>query len=293
MPKKILKLGLPKGSLQESTFKLFQMAGFKVDTEERSYFPSIDDDQIQLVLIRAQEMSFYVEKGVLDCGITGEDWVRENGSCVLRLAHLLYAKRTFRPVRWVIAVKEDSRIKKISDLQGKRISTELVNVTKNFLKKSKVKAFVEFSWGATEVKVKSGLADAIVELTETGASLRANNLREVACICESTTQFIANKKAYKDAWKKKKIDYLLLLLLGAIEAQGKVGLKLNIRKENLTRIIKVLPALRRPTIASLASQDWYALEVVIEEERVKELVPVLKELGAEGIVEYPLNKIIN
>jgi len=293
MQKKVLKLGLPKGSLQEATIKLLLMAGFKVDAEERSYFPSIDDEQIQLLLIRAQELSSYVEKGSLDCGITGDVCIRENGSKVLRLAQLVYAKRTFKPVRWVIAVRDDSKIRKVSDLRGKRIATELVNVTKSFLKKKKIKASVEFSWGATEVKVKSGLVDAIVELTETGASLRANNLREIGCVCESTTRFVANSSSYKDPWKKKKIDYLIILLLGAIEARGKVGIKLNVRKKNLNKIIKVLPALRRPTVAFLASKGWYALEVVMEEEKVKELVPVLKELGAEGIVEYPLNKIIH
>ena len=291
---RILKLGLPKGSLQEATFKLFQMAGFKLNLASgRSYFPSIDDKEISPVLIRAQEMSRYVEKGSLDCGITGEDWIRENSSKVKRVAELIYAKKTFRPVRWVIAVREDSKIRRVEDLQGKRIATELVNVTKQFLKKNKIKAFVEFSWGATEVKVKSGLVDAIVELTETGESLKANNLREIACVCESTTKFIANNSAYKNPWKRRKIDYIALLLLGAIQAQGKVGIKLNVRKKDLGDILKVLPALRRPTVSSLASKDWFALEVIIEEEKVKELIPRLKELGAEGIVEYPLNKIIN
>ncbi|MCD6540117.1 MAG: ATP phosphoribosyltransferase [Candidatus Omnitrophica bacterium] len=294
MSKRILKLGLPKGSLQEATFKLFQMAGFKIRlSSERSYFPSIDDEEIFPVLIRAQEMSRYVEKGDLDCGITGEDWIRENSSKVKEVAQLLYAKKTFQPVRWVIAVREDSKIKNVRDLQGKRIATELVNVTRQFLKKHKVKAFVEFSWGATEVKVKSGLVDAIVELTETGTSLRANNLREIACVCESTTKFIANNSAYKDSWKRKKIDYIALLLLGAIQAQGKVGIKLNVKEKDLNKILGILPALRKPTVSSLASKDWFALEVIIEEDKVKKLIPRLKELGAEGIVEYPLNKIIN
>ncbi|MBN2120736.1 MAG: ATP phosphoribosyltransferase [Candidatus Omnitrophica bacterium] len=293
MDKKVLKLGLPKGSLQEATFKLFRMAGFEINVESRSYFPSVDDDQIQAVLIRAQEMSRYVEEGVLDCGITGEDWVRENDSHVLRVAELIYAKRTLKPVRWVIAVRDDSSIKSVKDLQGKRIATELVNVTKSFLKKNRVKASVEFSWGATEVKVKSGLADAIVELTETGSSLRANNLREIACVCTSSTKFIANKKSRKDLWKKKKMDYLILLLLGAIEAQGKVGIKLNVKKKDLDKVINALPALRKPTISNLSSKDWYALEVIIEEVKIKELIPLLKECGAEGIVEYPLNKIIH
>jgi ATP phosphoribosyltransferase len=293
MTRKILKLGLPKGSLQEATFKLFGMAGFKINVEARSYFPSIDDAEIEPVLIRAQEMSRYVEEGIIDCGITGEDWVRENNSHVVRVAELRYAKRTLKPVRWVIAVKDNSKIRSIKDLQGKRIATELVNVTKAFLKKKRIKASVEFSWGATEVKAKSGLADAIVELTETGASLRANNLREIGCVCESSTKFIANRQSLKDSWKKKKIDYMVLLLLGAIEAEGKVGVKLNVKKKDLNKIIKVLPALRRPTISSLSSKDWFALEVIIDEDSIKELIPRLKELGAEGIVEYPLNKIIN
>lgn len=293
MKKKVLTLGLPKGSLQEATFKIFQMAGFKIDVEERSYFPSIDDKEIQLVLVRAQEMSRYVEEGVLDCGITGEDWIRENASHVVRVAELVYAKRTLKPVRWVIAVRDKSKIKKIKDLRGKRIATELVNTTKRFLKKHRVKATVEFSWGATEVKVKSGLADAIVELTETGASLRANSLREIGCVCESTSKFIASKVAYNDSWKKKKMKHLLLLLQGAIEAQDKVGIKLNVKKQDLNTILKLLPALRKPTISTLVAKDWYALEVVIEENKVKKLIPRLKELGAEGIVEYPLNKIVN
>ena len=293
MSKKILKLGLPKGSLQDSTFKIFQMAGFKINVEERSYFPSIDDEEISLVLIRAQEMSRYVEEGVLDCGITGEDWIRENGSQVIRVSELLYAKRTLNPVRWVIAVRDDSKIKSLKGLQGKRIATELVNVTKKFLQKKGIRASVEFSWGATEVKAKSGLADAIVELTETGSSLRANNLREIGCVCQSSTQLIANKKSFKDPWKRKKLSYLDLLLQGAIEAQGKVGIKLNAKSSDLKKIVKALPSLKRPTISSLASKDWYALEVIMPEEQVKKLIPILKELGAQGIVEYPLNKIIH
>jgi len=291
--RKVLKLGIPKGSLQQATIKLFQKAGFKIDVEPRSYFPSIDDLQIQPILIRAQEMSRYVEDAILDCGITGEDWIKENNSDVIRITELLYAKRTFSPVRWVLAVKENSKIKKVQDLQDKRVATELVSVTKKFFKKRKVKVVVEFSWGATEVKVKSGLADAIVELTETGASLRANNLRQIDCVCESTTKFIANKKSVKDPWKKRKIDYLSLLLKGAIRAEGKVGIKLNVNTKNLNKIIRALPALKRPTISSLVTPGWFALEVVIEEDQIKKLIPLLKSKGAEGIVEYPLNKIIN
>jgi len=268
------------------------MAGFNIYTSSRSYFPAIDDSQIKVVMVRAQEMSRYVEEGVLDCGITGEDWVLENSSDVLRVAELRYAKRTLNPVRWVVAVKDDSKIKKLADLRGKRLATELLGYTKKFFKAKKIPVEVEFSWGATEVKVKSGLVDAIVELTETGESLRANGLKEIATICLSSTQFIANKSAIKDSWKKKKIDYLLLLLKGALEARDKVGLKLNIRKENLEEVLALLPALKKPTISSLTLKNWVACEVIIEESRVREILPLLKEKGAQGIIEYPLNKVI-
>jgi len=290
-PKK-LKLGIPKGSLQEATFKIFEMAGFKLSVSSRSYFPSIDDAEIEPVLIRAQEMSRYVEEGVLDCGITGQDWILENDSDIKELVELKYAKQTLNPVRWVVAVKEDSSIKTVKDLQGKRIATELVNYTKAYLKKNKIKSEVEFSWGATEVKVSAGLVDAIVELTETGSSLRAHNLKEIATICYSTTKFIANKKACKDEWKKKKMDYLVLLLKGAIDAYGKVGMKMNVKKVNMEKILKVLPSCKKPTISSLSDPSWFALEVIVAEEEVKKLIPKLKECGAEDIVEYPLNKII-
>ncbi len=290
--KQILKLGLPKGSLQEATFKIFEMAGFRLGASNRSYFPSIDDTEIEPVLMRAQEMSRYVEDGVLDCGITGHDWILENNSDVIELTELRYAKRTLRPVRWVVAVRESSPIKTFQDLAGKRIATELVNYTKSFLKKQKVKAEVEFSWGATEVKVAAGLVDAIVELTETGSSLRANNLREIGTICSSTTKFIANKQAYQNSWKKKKMEYIELLLKGAIEAYGKVGIKLNVEKRNLEKILSSLPALKKPTVSSLSTPDWFAVEVIVSEEEVKRLIVRLKEEGAQGIVEYPLNKII-
>jgi len=289
---KILKLGLPKGSLQEATFKVFEMAGFKLNLGSRSYFPSIDDEEIELVLLRAQEMSRYIEEGVLDCGITGQDWILENGSDVVELGELKYAKRTLNPVRWVVAVRQDSKIKSLRDLNGKRIATELVNYTKTFLKKNRVKADVEFSWGATEVKVSAGLVDAIVELTETGSSLRANKLKEICVVCYSTTKFIANKKAFRNPWKKRKMEYLLLLLQGAIEAYGKVGIKLNVRKENINKIMSILPAMKKPTISSLSEAGWFALEVIIAEEEVKKIIPKLKENGAQDIVEYPLNKII-
>lgn len=287
-----IKLGIPKGSLQEKTRQLFEKAGFNIYFDSRSYFPSVDDPGIQAVLVRAQDMSRYVEKGVLDCGITGEDWILENNSKVLRLSELLYAKKTLNPVKWVVAVREDSKIERISQLKGKRIATELVKYTKKFFTAKKIDVEVEFSWGATEVKVKSGLVDAIVELTETGQSLRANGLKEIETICFSTTKFIANKTSYRNKEKKKKIDDILLLLQGALEAQGKVGLKLNIREKNIDKIISLLPALKKPTISSLSLRGWVACEVILEEKEVRRIIPLLKESGAQGIIEYPLNKVI-
>ncbi|MDD5618003.1 MAG: ATP phosphoribosyltransferase [Candidatus Omnitrophica bacterium] len=289
---KKLKLGLPKGSLQEATIRVFQKAGFNVAVSERSYLPSIDDNEIEVVLLRAQEMSRYVEQGVLDCGITGNDWILENESDVAKILDLQYAKQSMSTVRWVIAVPESSGIKSVKDLKGKRIATELVNATNNFLKKNKIKANVEFSWGATEVKVSAGLVDAIVELTETGRSLRAHKLKEIGVVCFSTTQFIANKNSIKDAWKKTKMQEVALLLKGAIDAEGKVGLKMNVAKANLTRLISLLPALKNPTVSNLAQKDWVAIETVIDEKLVREIIPKLKSAGAQGIVEYPLNKLI-
>jgi ATP phosphoribosyltransferase len=237
-------------------------------------------------------MSRYVEEGVLDCGITGEDWILENNSKVLRLSELMYAKRTSNPVRWVVAVSQDSKIKKINQLKGKRVATELVRYTKSFFKSKKIDLEVEFSWGATEVKVKSGLVDAIVELTETGQSLRANGLKEIETICESVTKFIANKSSYKNVEKKKKIDDLLLLLEAALEARDKVGLKLNVREKDIDKIISLLPALKKPTISSLALKNWVACEVILEEKDVRKIIPLLKDNGAQGIIEYPLNKVL-
>ncbi|MEM7816586.1 MAG: ATP phosphoribosyltransferase [Candidatus Aenigmatarchaeota archaeon] len=289
---KELKLGIPKGSLQEKTLEIFKMGGFNISLSSRSYSPTIDDPEIKLTLLRAQEMSRYVESGVLDCGITGEDWILENNSDVLRLEELIYAKKTLNPVRWVVAVNENSPIKKLKQLEGKRIATELVNYTKQFFKKNNINVEVEFSWGATEVKVKTGLVDAIVELTETGESLKANNLREIATVCLSTTKFIANKNSYKDNWKKKKMEQIILLLKGALEAKDKVGLKLNVEKKNLDKILKIIPALKKPTISALTLQNWFALEVVVDEKKVRELIPLLKEKGAQGLIEYPLNKLI-
>jgi ATP phosphoribosyltransferase len=287
-----LKIGLPKGSLQEATFKLFKKAGFSISGSERSYFPSVDDPELEPVLLRAQEMSRYVEQGILDCGITGNDWVLENGSDVVRVEELTYAKQSLNPVRWVLAVPEKSNIRSIRDLNGKRIATELVNFTRDYLKNKRVKAEVEFSWGATEAKVYSGLVDAIVELTETGSSLRAHNLKIVETLCTSTTQLIANKKSWKDAWKKSKIEKIAILLKGAIAAEEKVGLKMNIKELDLKKVLNVLPAMRRPTISHLSVKGWVAVETIIDEKQVRELIPRLKSAGAEGIIEYPLNKVI-
>jgi len=289
---KKLKLGLPKGSLQEATIRVFEKAGFQIYVSGRSYFPAIDDDEISPVLLRAQEMSRYVEEGALDCGITGADWVLENGSKVLSLADLVYAKQSSVKVRWVLAVSESSGIKTVKDLNGKRIATEVVNVTKNYLRKNKVKADVEFSWGATEAKVADGLVDAVVELTETGSSLRAHKLRVIATICESTTQFITNKAAAKDPWKKQKMDQIVMLLKGAITANKMVGLKMNLEQKNFDKIVKLLPSLKDPTVSNLSKKNWVAIEIVIEEATVRTLIPALKSAGAQGIIEYPLNKII-
>lgn len=289
---KKLKLGLPKGSLQDATVALFEKAGFKVIVSSRSYFPQIDDVEIEPVLLRAQEMSRYVEDQTLDCGITGNDWIQENSSDVVRLSELLYAKQTTNKVRWVLAVPEASGIKTVKDLQGKKIATEVVNVTKQYLAKHKVKADVEFSWGATEAKVATGLVDAIVELTETGSSLRANKLRIVDTLCESTTQFIANKAAAKDPWKKKKMEQVIMLLQGGLSAKNMVGLKMNVSRKNLDQVLKTLTSLRNPTISPLVNDGWVALETVIDEGTVRQIIPLLKDAGAEGIIEYSLNKLI-
>ena len=291
MSSKKLRLGIPKGSLQDTTLRLFEKAGYKIRTSERSYFPRIDDPEIEVILFRAQEMSRYVEDGIIDCGITGNDWVEENASKVERVAELIYAKASMRPVRWVLAVPVRSKIKSVKDLKGKRIATELVEVTKRYLRKKKVKAEVEFSWGATEVKPKMGI-DAIVEVTETGSSLKANDLRIVETVCESTTQFIVNKKAWKDKWKRDKVERIVMLVKGAILAEGKVGLKMNVRKEDLKEIIKMLPSMKAPTVSMLYDNKWVDIDTVIDEEDVKRLIPDLRKAGAEGFIEYPLNKVI-
>jgi ATP phosphoribosyltransferase len=291
MSGKILRMGIPKGSLQDTTVRLFEKAGFRIRVPERSYFPSIDDDEIEVVLFRAQEMSRYVEDGIIDCGITGNDWIEENGSDVERVAELVYAKRSMRPVKWVLAVPEDSSVKSAGDLSGKKIATELVRVTEKYLKGKGVSAEVEFSWGATEVKPKMGI-DAIVEVTETGSSLRANGLRIVETVCESTTQFIMNRQAFEDPWKKDKVERIVLLLGGAILAEGKVGLKLNARKDDVKKIINILPSMKAPTVSMLYDDEWVDIDTVIDEEDVKRLIPELRKAGAQGFIEYPLNKVI-
>jgi len=290
-PKKTLVLGLPKGSLQDSTFDLMKKAGYTVHAASRSYFPSIDDSELTPRLIRPQDMSRYVEKGLIDAGITGKDWVEENGSDVAVVQELVYAKQSLTPVRWVLAVPNDSPVKKVEDLHGKKIATELVNVTKNFLAKRGVSAAVEFSHGATEVKAPD-LVEAIVELTETGSSLRAHNLRIVETVMESITQLIANKAAWRDPWKRQKMENLAILLEGALIAREKVGLKLNVSKKHLDAVLRILPAMKKPTMSPLAAKGWFALETMVDERQVRELVPKLKRAGAEGIIEYPLNKVI-
>ncbi len=287
-----LKLGLPKGSLQESTVHLFQQAGFQLTVTDRSYFPSIDDEEMEIILLRAQEMSRYVEAGALDGGITGNDWILENSSDVVKVTELPYSKRTMDPVRWVLAVPVDSKIMRPKDLEGKRLATELVNLTKAYLKSHKVNAAVEFSWGATEAKVGTGLVDAIVELTETGSSLRANKLRIVDTICTSSTQLIAGKGVWRDPWKRKKLESVATLLKGAIAARGKVGLKMNVSKKALRGVLQVLPAIKKPTVSPLSSPGWFAIETVMDEKVIRNLIPELKKAGAEGLIEYSLNKII-
>lgn len=287
-----IKLGIPKGSLQESTFKMFEKAGYKISVDSRSYFPSIDDEEIEVIMLRAQEISKYVENGVLDCGITGKDWILENNSDVKEIADLLYAKRGMRKVKWVVAVPEDSKIRSVKDLDGKRVATELVNATKRYFKKKKINADVEFSWGATEAKIGTGLVDAIVELTETGSSLRANKLRIVDTICESVTKFIANKSSYANKAKKEKMENITLLLQGALASEGMVGLKMNVKKKDLRKILSLLPAMMKPTVSALSDENWCDVDTVMGEKTVRVLIPRLKKAGAQGIVEYPLNKVI-
>lgn len=292
MSENVLKLGLPKGSLQESTFDLFKRAGFSIKVRERSYYPSSDDPELSIVLLRAQEMSRYVEDGVLDAGITGQDWVRENDSDIQSVITLCYSKSTARPVRWVLAAPEKSDINSVKDLEGKRIATELVNATKRYLADNGVNATVEFSWGATEVKAPD-LVDAIVDVTETGSSLRANNLKIVDTLFESQTNLIANHDAWKDPWKRDKLDRMAMMLQGAINANDKVGLKMNVKKSDLDAVMETLPkGITNPTISDLYEDGWSALEIIVDEKIVREIVPGLKRAGATGIIEYALNKLI-
>lgn len=288
---KKLKLGFPKGSLQESTLELFKKAGIRIHATDRSYFPSCDDEELEIMMVRSQEMATYVEDGVFDAGLTGFDWICESGAKVTEISELIYAKSGFRPVRWVLAVPNDSKIKSVKDLNGKRVATELQNYVRKYFAKNKVKADVEFSWGATEAKA-GRFVDAIVELTETGSSLRANNLRIVEDVLTSTTRFIANSAALKDPWKREKIENMAILLKGALAAEGMVGLKMNLAEKDLSRVTAVLPALKKPTISHLSVPGWLALEVIMEEKIVKKIIPALKRAGAEGIIEYPLNKVI-
>lgn len=286
-----LKIGLPKGSLQEATFRIFRKAGYQISLPDRSYFPSLDDPELEGMLIRAQEIPRYVEEGVLDAGLTGRDWILEQEAKVVEVIDLKYAKGGLQPVRWVLAVPENSNIKSSQDLEGKRIATELVNYTRKYFRKKKIKVKVEFSWGATEVKPPF-LADAIVELTETGDSLRANKLKVIETLLESSTLFIANKNSWKVPGKRKKIENLSCLFEGALLAEEKVGLKMNVNRKNLKKMLSVLPALHTPTISNLTDTDWVAVEVVADEKILRDIIPKLKEAGATGIVEYPLNKVI-
>jgi len=286
-----LKLGIPKGSLESATIDLFRRAGYNISTSSRSYFPAVDDPEIECMLIRAQEMARYVEDGILDAGLTGRDWVAETEAQVQAVADLVYAKQSFGKVRWVLAVPEASSFRTVKDLEGRIIATELVATTKRYLASHGVTAKVEFSWGATEVKPPV-LADAIVEVTETGSSLRANKLKIIDTVMESNTQLIANRDSWKDEWKRRKLEDLCMLLEGAINALGKVGLMMNVHKDNLQQVLSVLPALKRPTISHLSDDEWLAVNTILDETTVRDIIPRLKQAGGEGIVEYPLNKIV-
>ena len=287
-----LKIGIPKGSLENATIELFRRSGWRISVSSRSYFPSVDDDEIRCTLVRAQEMSRFVEMGTLDVGLTGKDWVLENGSDVVVVQDLIYSKTSASPARWVLVVGEDSPIRKLKDLEGRKVFTELVNFTRRYFADRKIKVDVEFSWGATEGKVIEGLCDAIVEVTETGSTLRANGLRIVEELMKTNTQLIANKEAYQDPWKRGKIEQISLLLQGALRAEGMVGLKMNVSANDLQSVIEILPSITGPTISNLFQSDWFAVEVMVSEKVVRELIPKLLKRGAVGIIEYPLNKVI-
>jgi len=287
-----LKLGIPKGSLEAKTVDLFKRAGWNITYDSRSYFPDVDDDELSCTLVRAQEMSRYVEDGTLDMGLTGRDWIIENDSDVYEIQDLIYSKTSAKQARWVLVVREDSPLRKIEDLEGKRISTELLHFTKRYFKESGINVHVEFSWGATEAKVVEGLVDAIVEVTETGSTIRANNLKIIHELMRTNTVLIANHAAWNDHWKRQKIEQIRTLLNGSLQAMGMVGIKMNVARNNLDRVIRLLPSLRAPTISSLYSEDWLAIETILDANTVRDLIPLLQEGGAEGIIEYPLNKVI-
>ena len=289
---KQLRLGIPKGSLEAYTVDLFKRAGWRITYDDRSYFPDVDDEELSCTLVRAQEMSRYVESGTLDLGLTGRDWILENASDIVVLQDLVYSKVLAKQARWVLVVREDSPIQKIEDLRGKKISTELVNFTKKYFAERNINVQVEFSWGATEAKVVEGLVDAIVEVTETGSTIRANKLRIVQELMKTNTQLIANKDAWADPWKKRKIEQVRTLLVGSLLAMGKVVLKMNVSKENLGRVVLLLPSLKAPTISGLFNEEWYAIETVVDSSIIRDLIPLLQEAGAEGIIEYALNKVV-
>jgi ATP phosphoribosyltransferase len=288
----VLKIGIPKGSLENSTVDLFKRAGWRITYDSRSYFPDIDDPEITCSLVRAQEVSRYVEDGHLDLGLTGIDWILENSSDVVAVQDLVYSKVSTRQARWVLVVRDDSPYKSIEDMQGKRISTELVAFTKKYFADRKIDVHVEFSWGATEAKVVEGLVDAVVEVTETGSTIRANKLRIIHELMRTNTQLIANRTAWDDPWKRKKIEQIKTLLIGSLLAMGKVGLKMNVSKENLAKVMSLLPSLKAPTVSSLYSEEWFAIETIADAGKVRDLIPELLRAGAEGIIEYPLNKVI-
>lgn len=288
----VLKVGIPKGSLENATIELFKKSGWKISVSSRNYFPIVDDDELRCTLVRAQEMSRFVEMGTLDAGLTGKDWILENGSDVVVVQDLVYSKISTSPARWVLVVAEDSPIRALKDLEGKKIFTELVSFTKRYFAERNIRVEVEFSWGATEGKVIEGLADAIVEVTETGSTLRANGLRIVEELMKTNTQLIANRESYKDSWKRDKIEQISLLLQGALRAEGMVGLKMNVSANDLKSVIEILPSLTAPTVANLFQTDWFSVETIISERVVREMIPKLQKRGAVGIIEYPLNKVI-
>jgi ATP phosphoribosyltransferase len=288
----VLKLGIPKGSLEENTVDLFKKAGWRITYDSRSYFPDIDDPEISCILVRAQEISRYIEDGTLDLGLTGIDWILENSSDVVTVQDLIYSKVSMRQARWVLVVREDSPYQKIDDMEGKKISTELVNFTKKYFAQKNINVHVEFSWGATEAKVVEGLVDAIVEVTETGSTIKANKLRIIHELMKTNTQLIANRASWNDSWKRKKIEQIKTMLTGSLQAMGKVGLKLNVSKENLKKVMALLPSLKSPTVSSLSSKEWFAVESIVDAKSMRNLIPVLLEAGAQGIIEYPLNKVV-